>query len=342
MDLSGFVAEVLKGFGEFGDGFIGIPVFDTVADAVFEVSFENDLSEFVKGAFGGVDLNQDLFAGDVSVDHFIDGIELSDNLVHSAVQIFRIHTLTHCFHLVSFSEIPYRRVFRLSREKREEWRKNPSGGKNAGNGAIVFPEERRRHDMKAMGEITSHYSSPLGGITLAGEGEWLTGLWFDGQKHFAETLSAEQEEGVLPVLEEAKAWLDRYFQGRDPGKFPLLRPSGSPFRLAVWEILRQIPRGSVVSYGWIAAELARKRGGIRISARAVGGAVGHNPISILIPCHRVVGSDGKLTGYAGGIERKIRLLSLEGVDPENLRTPPLPLPHCKTMESRRSGMPERR
>ena len=186
------------------------------------------------------------------------------------------------------------------------------------------------------------YRSPLGGMTLAGEGECLTGLWFDGQNYFAASLSSEYREGVLPVFDETMAWLELYFQGRDPGTVPLLRPSGSPFRLSVWDILRQIPRGSVVSYGWIAAELARKRGGIRVSARAVGGAVGHNPISILIPCHRVVGRSGSLTGYAGGIERKIRLLFLEGVDPEHLRTPPLPMRHCKTMESRRSGMPERR
>ena len=185
------------------------------------------------------------------------------------------------------------------------------------------------------------YRSPLGGMTLAGEGGWLTGLWFDGQKHFAESLSAEQEEGVLPVLEETMAWLDLYFQGRDPGTVPPLRPSGSPFRLSVWDVLRRIPRGQVVTYGWIAAEIARKNGGTRMSARAVGGAVGHNPISILIPCHRVVGSNGTLTGYAGGLERKIRLLSLEGVDPEHLRTP-LPMHHCKTMESRRSGVPEHR
>ena len=196
--------------------------------------------------------------------------------------------------------------------------------------------------MKAMGVIISHYSSPLGKITLAGEGEYLTGLWFENQKYFAATLSGEAQEGDLPVLEKTKTWLDCYFQGIDPGKAPPLRPSGSPFRLAVWEILRRIPRGRVVSYGWIAAELARKSGGMRSSARAVGGAVGHNPISILIPCHRVIGSGGNLTGYAGGIERKIHLLALEGVDPENLHRQVLPMRHGRAMESRWSGVPERR
>ena len=197
--------------------------------------------------------------------------------------------------------------------------------------------------MKAMGQIITHYSSPLGAITLAGESEFLTGLWFDGQKHFAEPLPLEHREGALPVLEKTKQWLKLYFQGETPGWMPPLRPSGSPFRLAVWEVLRKIPRGQVVSYGWIAEELVRRGECATNAPRAVGGAVGHNPISILIPCHRVVGGNGRLTGYAGGIDRKIRLLSLEGIRPETLHSPMRTGCYYRsTMESRERGVPERR
>ncbi len=156
-----------------------------------------------------------------------------------------------------------------------------------------------------------HYVSPLGGITLASDGKALTGLWFDGQKHFPAVLGREQKP--LPVFEEAIKWLDLYFSGKDPGFTPKLSLRSTPFREAVWEMLRSIPFGTIVTYGEIAARLAGERGLVKSSARAVGGAVGHNPISLIIPCHRVVGAGGRLTGYAGGIEKKRFLLSLEGI-----------------------------
>ena len=152
----------------------------------------------------------------------------------------------------------------------------------------------------------THYASPLGPILLAADETGLTGLWFEGQKYFPSFLGVEYQEKETPVLTETVRWLDVYFSGKDPGFLPPLHPQGSPFRQTVWDILLTIPRGQTMTYGEIARRL-----GVR-SAQAVGGAVGHNPSSILIPCHRVVGSDGSLTGYAGGVERKARLLQLEG------------------------------
>ena len=170
-------------------------------------------------------------------------------------------------------------------------------------------------------EYVSFYTSPLGGITLASDGDALTGLWFDGQKYGGETLAKEHEEKALPVFDEAVRWLDTYFGGRQPGFTPPLRMRASAFRRAVWEILLTIPYGETVSYGRIAARLAAERGLPRLSAQAVGGAVGHNAISLIIPCHRVVGANGSLTGYAGGIEKKLRLLELEGADTTGLFIP---------------------
>lgn len=156
-------------------------------------------------------------------------------------------------------------------------------------------------------------SSPLGEILLASDGEALNGLWFEGQKYFAAGApELLKENSELAVFKDTKDWLDRYFAGENPDIRVPLRPIGSQFRRQVWELLCEIPYGKLVTYG----ELGRKieeREGKKTSARAVGGAVGHNPISILIPCHRVVGADGSLTGYAGGLERKIRLLELEGI-----------------------------
>lgn len=152
----------------------------------------------------------------------------------------------------------------------------------------------------------THYASPLGPILLAADETGLTGLWFEAQKYFPSFLGVDYQEKETPVLTETVRWLDVYFSGKDPGFLPPLHPQGSPFRQTVWDILLTIPRGQTITYGEIARRL-----GVR-SAQAVGGAVGHNPISILIPCHRVVGSDGSLTGYAGGVERKARLLQLEG------------------------------
>ena len=159
-----------------------------------------------------------------------------------------------------------------------------------------------------------HYDSPLGGILLAADAVGLTGLWFDGQKYFARGLSSEQEERELPVLLEAKRWLDIYFTGKEPDFLPPLHPNGSAFRRSVWEILLQIPYGRTTTYGEIARLLSEKRGLTRMSAQAVGGAVGHNAISIIIPCHRVVGTNGSLTGYAGGVDKKVKLLELEHAD----------------------------
>ena len=159
-----------------------------------------------------------------------------------------------------------------------------------------------------------HYDSPLGGILLAADEIGLTGLWFDGQKYFARDLPAERVEQNTPALSEAKRWLDIYFTGREPDFTPPLHPIGSAFRRDVWEMLLQIPYGQTITYGGIARQLAAKRGLPRLSAQAVGGAVGHNEISVIIPCHRVVGTNGSLTGYAGGIEKKIKLLELEQTD----------------------------
>ena len=162
--------------------------------------------------------------------------------------------------------------------------------------------------------FTQQYDSPLGGMLLAADEIGLTGLWFGGQKYFARGLPAERTERSTPVLTEAKRWLDLYFSGREPDFIPPLHPAGSAFRRAVWQILLQVPYGQTITYGEIARQLAEKRGLARMSAQAVGGAVGHNAVSVIIPCHRVVGTNGSLTGYAGGIGKKVRLLELERAD----------------------------
>ena len=166
-----------------------------------------------------------------------------------------------------------------------------------------------------------HYDSPLGGILLAADESGITGLWFDGQKYFARDLPAERVEQNTPALAEAKRWLDIYFTGGEPDFTPPLHPIGSGFRQAVWNILLQIPYGQTTTYGEIARQLAAKQGLARMSAQAIGGAVGHNEISIIIPCHRVVGTNGSLTGYAGGIDRKVKLLELEHTDMSSFFVP---------------------
>ena len=166
-----------------------------------------------------------------------------------------------------------------------------------------------------------HYDAPLGRILLAADEVGLTGLWFDGAKYFADGLPAEHTERETPVLSEARRWLDLYFAGQEPGFLPPRHPAGSTFQQAVWALLLQIPYGQTTTYGALAKQLAEINGGKRVSAQAVGGAVGHNPVSIIVPCHRVVGSDGSLTGYAGGLERKVQLLRLEGVDMSRLYVP---------------------
>ncbi len=162
--------------------------------------------------------------------------------------------------------------------------------------------------------FTQHYNSPVGGLLLAADNSGLIGLWLDGEKYFADSLPESHDERETTILCYAKRWLDVYFSGREPDFMPPLHPSGSDFRKAVWKLLLEIPYGKTVTYGELAKKLAVQRGIPRMSAQAVGGAVGHNEISIIIPCHRVVGTNGSLTGYAGGIEKKIRLLELENVD----------------------------
>ena len=168
----------------------------------------------------------------------------------------------------------------------------------------------------------SQYMSPVGRLTLASDGGSLSGLWLEGQKYFGGALGALEERVGLPVFAQTKGWLDRYFTGErpDPAELPLA-PVGSPFRQEVWRLLLRIPYGQVTTYGALSRGLARTLGRLRMSAQAVGGAVGHNPISIIIPCHRVVGADGSLTGYAGGVAVKRALLELEGADLSGLYLP---------------------
>lgn len=170
---------------------------------------------------------------------------------------------------------------------------------------------------------TTQYKSPVGPLTLACDGENLTGLWMEGQKYYGgahpEALTPGEE---YPVLAQTRQWLDRYFAGERPaiGELPLA-PAGSPFRQMIWKLLCEIPYGQVTTYGELAAKAAKNMGRTTMSGQAVGGAVGHNPISIVIPCHRVVGASGSLTGYAGGISKKLCLLRHEGVEVERFTIP---------------------
>ena len=168
---------------------------------------------------------------------------------------------------------------------------------------------------------TCKYKSPLGEILLAADEIGLTGLWFEGQKYFANTLPDERILQETEILAETKKWLDIYFSGEKPTFTPPLHPAGSTFRQAVWQLLLQIPYGQTITYGEIARRMAEVKKVPRMSAQAVGGAVGHNEISIIIPCHRVVGTNGSLTGYGGGIDKKISLLNLEHADMSHLFIP---------------------
>ena len=161
---------------------------------------------------------------------------------------------------------------------------------------------------------TCTYQSKLGDILLAADEIGLTGLWFEGQKYFANTLPDGTISQETPILTEAKRGLDIYFTGKEPDFTPPLHPTGSAFRQAVWQILLQIPYGQTTTYGEIARKMAKMQNAPHMSAQAVGGAVGHNEVSIIIPCHRVVGTNGSLTGYAGGIDKKVALLTLEHTD----------------------------
>ena len=161
---------------------------------------------------------------------------------------------------------------------------------------------------------TTEYASPLGPITLACDEDAIIGSWFNGQRYFGNILPEQTEQKEQPLFADAKRWLDVYFSGRAPDFLPPLRYNSTPFRKTVCEIMLTIPYGRTMTYGELAAEIARQQGLEKMSAQAVGGAVGHNEISIIIPCHRVVGTSGSLTGYAGGIDKKVRLLELEHAD----------------------------
>lgn len=161
---------------------------------------------------------------------------------------------------------------------------------------------------------SARYSSPLGEIFLAADSEGLTGLWFSGERFAAHYPGAQCAAPDYAPLAQARRWLDIYFSGREPDFTPPLHPQGSAFRQEVWALLLQIPYGQTVTYGALAQQMAARTGKAKMSAQAVGGAVGHNEISIIIPCHRVVGVHGNLTGYGGGMQKKIGLLRLEQVD----------------------------
>lgn len=162
-------------------------------------------------------------------------------------------------------------------------------------------------------DYTYEYISPIGTLTVASDGTCVTGLWIKGQKYYANTLGIDAREQDLQIFESVRKWLDYYFSGKKPEFMLPLSPKGSPFQQLVWKLLCEIPYGEVTSYKNIAKRIEQQTDRKSMSAQAVGGAVGHNPISIIIPCHRVLGSDGSLTGYAGGIGTKKQLLQLEGV-----------------------------
>ena len=170
-------------------------------------------------------------------------------------------------------------------------------------------------------QYISRYRSPIGAILLAEREGALTGLWFEGQKYFPKSLEDSCQERETALLTRAKYWLELYFSAKQPDFGVPLHLEGTQFQKQVWEILLTIPYGQTMTYGEIAKQLAAKRGLPHLSAQAVGGAVGRNPISIFVPCHRVVGTNGSLTGYAGGIDKKLRLLTLEGADISSFSIP---------------------
>lgn len=170
---------------------------------------------------------------------------------------------------------------------------------------------------------STEYASPVGTLTLASNGKAICGLWLDGQKYHSATIPEETTPYPDATgFDELRSWLDAYFVGKHPAIDDVpLAPRGSEFQQMVWRMLTEIPHGETTTYGAIAKQVERERAGRKTSALAVGGAVGHNPISIIIPCHRVVGADGSLTGYAGGLARKTWLLEHEGVDMSHLYVP---------------------
>ena len=181
----------------------------------------------------------------------------------------------------------------------------------------------------------NYYESSLGNILLTADEEGLTGLWFaECSRYMGTELEKDTVPREMSCFDQAKEWLDIYFPGRDPRFFPKMHLTGSGFRNRVGEIMLEIPYGKTVTYGWIADRIAKERGLEKMSAQAVGGAVGHNPISIIVPCHRVIGANGNLTGYGGGIDRKIALLELEGNEMSQFKYPPLP-GRCKISNNRK-------
>lgn len=160
---------------------------------------------------------------------------------------------------------------------------------------------------------TQWYSSPLGKMLLAADNVGLSGVWFDGEKYFAYHLEKQYEEKENPFLQQTKRWLDMYFSGKEPDFTVPLHFIGTDFQNEVWQILCTIPYSQTVTYGEIAKQIAAKRGIARMAAQAVGGAIGRNNISIIVPCHRVIGAKGDLTGYAAGLDKKIKLLLLEKI-----------------------------
>jgi methylated-DNA-[protein]-cysteine S-methyltransferase len=166
-------------------------------------------------------------------------------------------------------------------------------------------------------EYMYNIKSPAGILTVSSDGKNISGLWIAGQKYFAKTLGTDVLQKNLPIFDNVEKWLDVYFSGKEPGFMPPLMPKGSPFQRSIWNILCKIPYGQTTTYGEIAKQFGLEYKGGHTSARAVGNAVGHNPISILIPCHRVIGKNGDLTGYAGGINTKRKLLQLEGFEISN-------------------------
>lgn len=215
----------------------------------------------------------------------------------------------------------------------EEYSKNFSENIRRISGSQLIMQPRSEENMDS--DFFYRCISPLGGITMTSDGYALTGLWFDGQKYAPVPADIKTgEKAMLPVFCETQKWLDQYFGGEIPDFTPPLLIRATPFRKEVLEILLTIPYGKTMSYGEIAAILTEKHPTShskhskehsgRMSAQAVGGAVGHNPISIIIPCHRVIGSDGSMTGYAGGIERKVRLLQIESGVRQGIHPPGLP------------------
>jgi methylated-DNA--[protein]-cysteine S-methyltransferase len=162
-----------------------------------------------------------------------------------------------------------------------------------------------------MSSFAHKYKSLLGEIVIASDGAAITGLWFVEQRHFDIGLEGYITDKDLPIFDEVSHWLDIYFTGNNPGEIPAVRMNGTPFQMEVWRILQTVPYGKLITYREMAEYIAQKRNIVKMSAQAVGNAVGRNPISILVPCHRVIGSNGKMTGYAGGIEKKVKLLKLE-------------------------------